>query len=241
MEMPTDTARGAKVTPIGATRIDPSGIRHRSAERFTLMLRVAKLVGSHGEYACVIRDVSATGVRLRLFHDLPAEKHLALVLGNGETYFIETVWEREREAGFQFSAPIEVTAFMQETSKYPRRQVRLALELPATLSIREFSTAILIRDLSQHGARIESERALAEGQHFRLKAHNIPEIFASVRWKKDNGYGIVFQQGFKLDELATLVWKLHEPAERMAAIRLREAASALPPGHVLPAAHLRAG
>lgn len=230
-----------KVTPIAAARTETGGIRHRAAERFTLMLRVAKLVGSHGEYACVIRDVSTTGVRLRLFHDLPAEKHLALTLGNGETYFIENVWEHEREAGFQFSAPIDVAAFMQEKSAYPKRQVRLALELPATLSIREFSTAVMIRDLSQQGARIESDRALAIDQHFRLKAHNLPEVFASVRWKDGASYGVVFQKSFRLDELANLIWTLREPAERLAAIRLREAAAALPPAALQPAAQMRAG
>lgn len=228
------------VTPIAAARPETGAIRHRAAERFTLMLRVAKLVGSHGEYACVIRDVSTTGVRLRLFHDLPAEKHLALVLGNGEAYFVETVWEHANdsgcEAGFQFSAPIDVAAFMQETSAHPKRQVRLALELPATLSIREFSTAVTIRDLSQQGARIESDRALAIDQHFRLKAHNMPEIFASVRWKDGTSYGVVFQKSFRLDELANLIWTLREPAERIAAIRLREAAAALP-----AAAQMRAG
>jgi hypothetical protein len=238
------TGMDGTVTPIGAARpmagtasgMEPATIRHRSAERYTLMLRVAKLVGSHGEYACVIRDVSATGVRLRLFHDLPAEQHLALTLANGETYFIETVWANEREAGFRFSAPIAVAAFMQEASRHPKRQVRLAIDLPATLSIREFSSPVLICDLSQQGAKIESERDLAIDQHFRLKAHNLPEIFASTRWKEGTTYGVVFQRSFRLDELATLVWAVREPAERIAAIRLREAAAALP-----AAATLRAG
>lgn len=231
-----DAAQDGKVTPISAARPETGAIRHRGAERFTLMLRVAKLVSSHGEYPCVIRDVSATGVRIRLFHAMPAESRLALMLGNGECYFIETVWEHEREAGFRFSAPIDVAAFMTETSRHPKRQVRLALDLPATLSVREFASPVLIRDLSQQGAKLESERPLAVDQHFRLKAHHLPELFASVRWKKDSTYGVVFQQSFRLDDLAKLVWTLREPAERIAAIRLREAAAALP-----PAASLRAG
>ena len=45
----------------------------RGAQRFTLLIRTAKLVCESGEYLCVIRDVSSTGVRLRLFHDLPAD------------------------------------------------------------------------------------------------------------------------------------------------------------------------
>lgn len=234
-----NSAPDGTVTPIGAARPyfapQTAGVRHRAAERFTLMLRVAKLVSSHGEYPCVIRDVSATGVRLRLFHALPAEKRFALMLGNGECYFIENVWEHEREAGFQFATPIDVAAFMQESSNYPKRQVRLALDLPAALSIREFSSPVIIRDLSQQGARIESDRPLAIDQHFRLKGHHLPEIFGTVRWKKGAAHGVVFQQSFRLDDLAKLIWTLREPAERIAAIRLREAAA------VQPAANRRAG
>ena len=43
----------------------------RGAQRFTLLIRTAKLVSETGEFLCIIRDVSATGLRLRLFHDLP--------------------------------------------------------------------------------------------------------------------------------------------------------------------------
>jgi hypothetical protein len=212
-----NTATGGKVTPIGAVLPDITAIRHRTAERFTLMLRVAKLVSSQGEYPCVIRDVSATGLRIRLFHQLPAEKHLVLILGNGDSYFIENVWDNDCEAGFQFSARIDVAAFMAESSRYPKRQVRLTVDLPGTLAMREFASPIVIRDLSQHGARIESERELFLGQLLRLKAQHLPQIFASVRWKTGSNYGVVFQNGFKLDELARAIWAIREPAERSAA------------------------
>jgi hypothetical protein len=229
-----DMAMGGQVTPIGAARPDTAGIKHRAAERFTLMLRVAKLVSTHGEYACVIRDVSVSGVRLRLFHDLPAERHLMLVLANGESYFVENVWEREREAGFQFSAPIDVTAFMTESSRFPKRQVRLALDLPAVLAIRDTSSSIIIRDLSQHGAQIETDRVLFVGQHLRLKANRLPQIFASVRWGNASNYGLVFQNSFRLDELAQAIWAIREPAERTA-VRLAETSAPA------VAANLRAG
>lgn len=226
-----DDGPDRKIMAIGAAGPDSDAVRHRTAERFTLMLRVAKLVSSHGEYPCVIRDVSATGVRLRLFHALPAERHLALMLGNGECYFVENVWDDANgagcEAGFRFSAPIDVRAFMTESSKHPKRQVRLGLTLPATLSIREFATPVVIRDISQQGVRIDCDRSLAIDQHVRLKAHGLPEIFASVRWKAGLGHGLVLQRCFRLDELARLAWTVAEPAERAAAVELRAAAAAV--------------
>ena len=43
----------------------------RTAPRFTLLIRTAKLLSSSGEYLCVIRDVSSEGIKVRTFHQLP--------------------------------------------------------------------------------------------------------------------------------------------------------------------------
>ncbi len=47
---------------------DFGGQEKRSDARFTSLIRAAKLVTSQGEFICVIRDVSATGISLRTFH-----------------------------------------------------------------------------------------------------------------------------------------------------------------------------
>ena len=61
----------------------------RGAPRFTSLIRAAKLVCGQGEFVCVIRDVSATGVSLRTFHKLPTDEAIALELQNGESYELE--------------------------------------------------------------------------------------------------------------------------------------------------------
>lgn len=45
---------------------------HRAAPRFTLLLRMAKLVCGPAEFLCIVRDVSETGASVKLFHPLPA-------------------------------------------------------------------------------------------------------------------------------------------------------------------------
>ena len=50
----------------------------RTAPRFTLLIRAAKLIGPEGEYLCVVRDASESGVSVRLFHPLPATALRAL-------------------------------------------------------------------------------------------------------------------------------------------------------------------
>jgi hypothetical protein len=185
----------------------------RGAQRFTLLIRTAKLVSASGEFLCVVRDVSETGLRLKLFHALPADSHMALELANGEVYFIERVWERDSHAGFRFSAPIDVHSFIEEVSPYPRRQIRLRFETPAALWIDERSLSARVRDLSQHGAQIACESHLALGQRVKLKADGLPVLWAKVCWRSAPLYGLAFEQFFTLEQLAQVTAALQMPGE----------------------------
>lgn len=184
----------------------------RGAQRYTLLIRTAKLVCESGEFLCIIRDVSATGLRLRLFHALPADARMALELANGELYFIERVWERDSHAGFRFAAPIDVEAFIGEVSPFPRRQPRLRLQFPAVLASDGQASVATVRDLSPQGARIETSRFLAIGQRVKLEGNGFPGIVAKVCWRSGPDYGLVFEQVFTLETLAVLAAQLQLPA-----------------------------
>jgi hypothetical protein len=183
----------------------------RGAQRYTLLIRTAKLVGASGEFLCIIRDVSATGLRLRLFHALPGDAHMALELANGEVYFVERVWERDDHAGFRFAAPIDVAAFIAEVSPYPRRQPRLRLSFPAVLTSEAQASVATVRDLSPQGARIETARFLAIGQRVRIAGEGFAEVPAKVCWRSGSDYGLVFEQVFTLEQLAVLAAELQLP------------------------------
>lgn len=184
------------------------GTEQRAAPRFSLMIRAAKLVSEHGEYLGVVRDVSASGTKVRLFHDLPAETHLFLELGNGERFAMERVWAREGHVGFRFSAPIDVGAFIEEPGQYPRRPLRLRIERPGLVHAAGLAAPVLLRDISQQGARIETGIHLAVEELVRLEVDGLPSRVAKVRWRLEHAYGLVFEETFRLDELARHAWAL---------------------------------
>ena len=93
----------------------------RAAPRFTLLIRAAKLISAQGEFVCVIRDVSETGVSVRLFHALPGCQQFELHMPAGAVYEINRVWQRDNEAGFTFSQPVEVPQLINESADYPKR------------------------------------------------------------------------------------------------------------------------
>jgi hypothetical protein len=180
----------------------------RAAPRFSLLIRSAKLVYPSGEYICIVRDVSASGVRLRLFHALPPEPAVTLELATGETFEIERVWEHEEHGGFRFSNPIDVERFIVEAGPYPKRPLRLRTDFAAKLTTDGEPFGATVRDFSREGAKIVTEQPLAIGQKVRIEAKGLPPLTAIVCWRRLPAYGLAFQQSFTFQELAKTAARL---------------------------------
>lgn len=183
----------------------------RAARRVALLLRAGKLVSEHGEFLCILRDASTGGVKARLFHELPPAQRFAVELANGQRFPIELVWQRDGHAGFRFlGGPIDVHELTDESSDLPKRDIRLRVSAPVSVRIGEERHAGLLRDLSQNGAQIEIEPVLAIGQQVSLAVEGLPRLVARVRWRRGKAHGVIFQRGFRLDELAALIGQLQQ-------------------------------
>lgn len=187
------------------------GAEMRGAPRFTLMLRSAKLIADDSEYLCIIRDVSETGAKLRLFHPVPPASTLLIETASGRRYGMELVWEGHSEAGFRFIEPIDVDAFVSESGPYPKRPLRLRVHHPACIRIGSDSIPATILDISRQGARIEVGVKLALGQKFCLEADELPLFQGTVCWRRMPEYGVVFGQVMGLEELAQRAARMERP------------------------------
>jgi len=192
----------------------PSGADLRGAQRFTLLVRSAKLVVDGREYLGVLRDASATGCKMRLFHPIPEGRSLALEIANGERYPMDQVWYRDDHAGFHFHQPIDVQRLIKDDRvAYPKRQIRLNVECAAMVQANGRAFAVGLHNISQHGACISSPERLMLRQSLRLDVAGFPPIFAKVCWRQMPRHGLVFDGGFGLEELAGFMRKLHETGQ----------------------------
>jgi|GEM_PF-813966 len=199
----------------------------RDAPRFTLLLRTAKLTVGAAEYLCVIRDVSSTGVSVRLFHSIPATAKIALEIRAGERQALQLVWQRGGDAGFHFPEPIDVERLIRNTSIYPKRELRFVAEIPVVLWANGQSSGAQLRNISQGGAMIECDDRLAIGQILRIQSAVMPEIQARVRWRRGQLYGLALDTVFTMMELAEIVGGLGRGAASAneaskAALRMRD-------------------
>jgi len=137
----------------------------RGARRVALFIRTAKLIADGREYLCVIRDVSASGVRVRTFHPIPQHQTLLLETDRGDRHLVELVWRTRDHAGFRFFEEVDVQRFVEDKhAAFPRRRIRMDLALDAWLYADCQLSKVVIRNISQQGAGIECERWLTIGE-----------------------------------------------------------------------------
>ncbi|WP_240782067.1 PilZ domain-containing protein [Qipengyuania sediminis] len=184
----------------------------RAAPRFTSLIRAAKLISPEGEFVCVLRDVSSTGVRLRCFHPLPTGGGCTLELQNGETFALERVREDEGGVSFRFAQPVPVERLVHDTLAFPRRQLRLNVAIPLTLRTLAGPVAAMTENIAQQGCRLTSAVPLALAQPVIVEGRGIPAIRAKVRWRRGSSCGLVFDDTFSLSEFALAAARLQAPS-----------------------------
>lgn len=181
----------------------------RSAARFTLLIRAAKLIAGSDEFLVVVRDVSRDGVKLRTFHPLPNHAELAIELANGERHQVEQIWEDGEIKGFRFHEPVALEQLLAEGPRGKRRRpVRMRFNVPVKVFAGVWHGAGVFLDISQSGACMASDGHLALDQPIRIECSGLPELTGRVRWRRSPLYGLSFEQTFRLDELAIITAQL---------------------------------
>lgn len=178
-------------------------VERRSSPRVTVMIRPGKLIADGREFLCVVRDVSESGIKIRLFHPLPQHRRLEIEFDTGDRRDVELVWQVDELAGCSFVEQIDVASLIAaHEGAHPRRQPRVHVDLQATLCAGGLRTPVTICDISQRGASLECNGWLMIDELVRLECAGLPTLHAKVRWRRPPRYGLVFEQTFRLDDLA---------------------------------------
>jgi hypothetical protein len=213
------------LAPVEAKGIKPRARSdRREGVRQRLMMRVAKLRCSSGEYACILQDVSEMGARLRMLHAHPPDSHMFLEFGDETLYAIERRWIDGDEAGFLFSSKVELGEFLKEPRGAPkRRPVRLRIQHSAQIIAGGERGHAMLVNLSAQGACIEAGRRLPLGTALRIEiAGGLASRYAHVAWRKDYRHGLAFQDALPFQQFAELALALQpydaEPAAQLPAL-----------------------
>lgn len=183
----------------------PPGSELRSAPRYALLIRTAKIIADGREFLCIIRDASVSGLKIRLFSPLPHARDLAVELMTGDRYPVELVWQADDYAGLRFPQEIDVERLLDESrGAFPKRQIRLQIVLSGVLHSGGEAIPVSFHNLSQQGACIDSEKWLLMNELVRLETGVTQPLYAKVRWRSHPRYGLIFEHTFRLEELARI-------------------------------------
>ena len=125
---------------------------------------------------------------------------------------LERVWEEEGKAGFRFVDKVGIERILDCPSRFARRAVRVKVEVPCDLLVGIRRVPGTIHNLSQQGALIATVERLSLMQRVKLRADGMPEITGKVRWRRNDSYGISFEDTFQFAELAALAFELRRLA-----------------------------
>lgn len=185
-----------------AMRAEEGVPEKRATPRFAVLIRAAKLVCTAGEFLCVVRDASESGLNIRVFHPLPNCDDYLLEMQNGDRHQLELIWQEDDRVGMKFAGPADIARIVESPSRFAKRQIRVNLEVAATIVAGLQKYPARIHDISQQGARISCDQRFAIDQQIKLKGEDLPEVNAKVRWRRDGEYGLVFEETFQYGDFA---------------------------------------
>src|SRR5690606_25507822 len=130
---------------------------------------------------------------------------------------LQRVWEEEDSAGFRFREPVELDRIIEGPSRFPKRPVRVRVEVPCYIHIGDRRVGAMIDNLSQQGAMIRTQEYLSLVQRIKVELEGLPQIAAKVCWRQDGAYGLSFEDTFQFAELAALAFDLQRESAALRA------------------------
>lgn len=181
----------------------PSGDSdRREGERHMTLYRVGSILVEDRRELCLIKNISAGGMMIRLYCSVAVGTPVIVELKSGQPIRGKISWMRDQNAGVSFDHPVDVIDILSSSMEGPRpRMPRIATQCHAT--IREGANVLRVEacDISQGGVKIRTEAVLSQGTDIVV---TLPEMAAQagiICWSSNGFAGINFNRLMPLREL----------------------------------------
>lgn len=174
----------------------------RVDERFVSLLRVGAIVVDDRRELCLIRNISAGGMMIRAYSPLAIGTPISVEFKHGDPVSGIVHWVEKGLTGVQFEQPIDVLALLASDSSGPQpRLPRIDLECSAWVRQEARVTRAKVLNISQGGLCAQSRTPLEIGGNVVVTLPGLTPAAGTVRWNKDDSYGIGFNRPIVLSEL----------------------------------------
>jgi hypothetical protein len=183
----------------------------RDGERYMTLYRVGSILVEGRRELCLIKNISAGGMMIRLHCAIEEQTPVTMELKSGHPIRGRISWIRERDTGIAFDEPIDVIDILSSAMDAPRpRMPRIETHCHAIL--REGSNSLHVRvwDISQGGVKLECQTILPQGADVIITLPGLEPQPGLACWVDRGFIGVTFNRLLPLSELVS--W-LHEQRE----------------------------
>ena len=190
----------------GPPQVDGNSAERREHYRHLTVMRVAKVVNEalQIEGLGVVRNVSDGGMMIEAHIAVDVGQIIAVSLLEDRKVLGEIMWKEGNAIGISFDAPVPIEDVLARPDRLgdgrkvrlPRLQVNRPGEATGTIG----KVPVGICDLSQRGAKLESQHRFAVGEQI-LVARDGQKVRGTVKWRKPGFCGVEFHRLLPVDEL----------------------------------------
>ncbi|WP_328592387.1 PilZ domain-containing protein [Flavisphingopyxis soli] len=175
----------------------------RAAPRFRTLLQSARLIGEKSQSLCIVRDVSETGMKVRLFGTVAVDDRVCVEFKGGRTVFASVKWIEDRFAGLAFETPIDLQKIFDTAQpEYSYRAPRLEIDATATVTFGRAKLPMTILDISTSGIKLLGGDALIRGEDVTIDIEGLVRSNAVVKWKASDLVGLELEHPIPVERLA---------------------------------------
>lgn len=180
----------------------PAPSDRREGERHLTLFRVGAVTVGERRELCLIKNISAGGMKVRPYCDFAEGQRVAIEVKTGMTVPGTVTWLRDGNAGIAFERPIDVVEFLSQSLDGVRPRMP-RIEVDCTATVREGARLHQVRvcDVSQGGAKVEVRAPLDVRSEVTFTVPGLETRAASVGWSSSTHAGITFNDLLPLAQL----------------------------------------
>jgi hypothetical protein len=183
----------------------PAPPDRRGSERLLRILRVGTLIVGARRELCLIRNISAGGLRAHVYTTLGPGDRVMIELKSGQPIPGHVIWMRDADAGIEFDGPVDVTDLLANPAVLENgwrpRMPRVEIDRMATLRAGARTHWVHARDISQGGVKVATDTPPPPDSEVVVALEGLRPLPGVVRWSDGAGCGIAFNQLIPFGEL----------------------------------------
>lgn len=197
------------MSQVRSETVEQDGTGRRSWDRIQMILRVGVLEQAELTSFCLVRNISPTGVQLRLYTTSFEIGTAALRIADEDAIKGKILWTHDGLAGFGFDREIDPETFLrlqQKLAPVRRRSLpRLKVAAHAVLRTGGRNLPAVLCDISSIGARVRTSRALQDNLAVILDLPDLPSLRAYVQWTHGGESGVAFEKPISMQMMASWI------------------------------------